>query len=61
MTDPAGSDRIQQDVPHGTLRHRSPTSLREDAVERDVRTTTTCPPARQRRRLLDRADPDGSA
>ena len=69
MTDPAGSDRIQQDVPtaqvpaaHGTGFDDVPLT-REDAVERDSAHDDDQPakPGSSDVGLLDRADPDGSA
>ena len=71
MTDPAGSDRIQEDVPtaSGTGDNSDSASsfdevplTREDAVERDSAHDDQ-QPARPGSDigLLDRADPDGSA
>ena len=72
MTDPAGSDRIQQDVPtaSGTGDDSSTDTgfdevplTREDAVERDSATDDQQPakPGSSDVGLLDRADPDQSA
>jgi len=60
MTDPAGNDRIQQDVP--TTSGEVPVT-REDAVERDSAHDDDQParPGTSDVGLLDRADPDGSA
>ena len=72
MTDPAGSDRIQQDVPtaSGTGDNSSTDTgfdevplTREDALERDAAHDDQQPakPGSSDVGLLDRADPDQSA
>jgi hypothetical protein len=72
MTDPAGSDRIQQDVPtsSGTGDNSSTDTgfdevplTREDAIERDSAHDDDLPakPGSSDVGLLDRANPDRSA
>lgn len=72
MTDPAGSDRIQEGVPtaSGTGDDSSTGTgfddvplTREDAIERDSAHDDDQPakPGTSDVGLLDRADPDGSA
>jgi hypothetical protein len=71
MTDPAGSDRIQQDIPtaSGTGDNSSTGTgfddvplTREEAVERDSAHSDDQPakPGSSDLGLLERADPDGS-